>query len=111
MSRRKQRSRAAVQLPKGVHKVTARGHEYYYYQAGRGTSVQGPRIKIQHEPDTPEFWSALREAQGKSNVPTVNTVNLTVDEYLSAVAPTISISTYDHYQRSLGIAKREWGNL
>jgi integrase len=107
----RKRPRAAVDLPKGVHKVTSRGREYYYFQAGRGTSAEGPRIKIDHEPQTPEFWAALREAQGKSSVPTVNTVNVVIDEYLAAVAPTLSDSTYDHYQRALGIAKRAWGHL
>jgi integrase len=103
--------RAAVKLPKGVHKVRARGNEYYYYQAGRGTSAEGPRIKIPYDPEAPEFWAALREAQGKSSVPTVNTVNLVIDEYIAAASPTLSASAFDHYQRALGIAKRAWGDL
>jgi hypothetical protein len=118
MPSRKQ-PRAAVKLPKGVHKVLSRGNEYYYYQAGRGTSAQGPRIPLPDDPHSSEFWAALREAQGKTAVATVNTVNLVIDEYLALAAKrvaatgeaTLSPSTFDHYKRSLGIAKRAWGDL
>jgi integrase len=109
--RRKNHPRAAVKLPKGVHKITSRGHEYHYFQAGRGTLAQGPRIKIPYDPQAPEFWTALREAQGKSEVPIVNTVGLVIDEYLAAAAPTLSFSALDHYRRALGIARRAWGEL
>jgi hypothetical protein len=109
--RRKNRLRAAVKLPKGVHKITARGHEYYYFQAGRGTLAQGPRIKIPYDPQAPEFWTALREAQGKSEVPIINTVGLVIDEYLAAAAPTLSASALDHYRRALANAERAWGEL
>ena len=40
---RKQRQRAAVELPKGIHRVVSRGREFFYFQAGRGTSAEGPR--------------------------------------------------------------------
>jgi hypothetical protein len=105
------RPRAVVDLPRGVHKVTSRSREYYYFKAGRGTSAEGPRIKIPYDPQTPEFWTALRGAQGKSSVPTVNTVNLVIDEYLAAASPTLSASALDHYRRALGIARRAWGTL
>ncbi len=42
----RQRNRSAVNLPKGVHRVVARGREYFYYQAGRGTEHAGPRIAL-----------------------------------------------------------------
>jgi hypothetical protein len=100
-----------VALPKGVHKVTARGHEYYYFQAGRGTTAPGPRIKIKHDPQTPEFWSALLEAQGKSSVPQTNTVSLAIDQYLAVTAKTITPITLYHYGRSLSFAKKAWGDL
>lgn len=109
--RRKRQPRASIKLPKGVHKITSRAHEYYYFQAGRGTSAQGPRIKIPYDPQAPEFWTALRDAQGKSHVPIVNTVNIAIDEYLAAASPTLSASALDHYQRALGIARRAWGEL
>jgi hypothetical protein len=105
------RPRAAVALPKGVHKVTSRCKEYYYFQAGRGTSAEGPRVKIDHDPRTPEFWAALREAQGISSVATINAVEFAADEYLAAAEPTLSASAFDHYRRALGIAKKAWGPL
>lgn len=117
---RKKRARGTFDFPKGVHAVPARGKIYYFYQAGRGTKAAGPRIPLPRDPQTPEFWVALREAQGKSSVPIVNTVNLVIDEFLAAAAKrvtakpsatTLSHSTYDHYQRSLGIARRAWGSL
>jgi integrase len=108
---RKNRPKGTLEFPKGVHPVLARGKMYYFYQAGRGTSAQGPRIPLPRDPQTPEFWTTLREAQGKSSVPTVNTVNFAVDEYLAAASPTLSASAFDHYRRALGIAKRAWGNL
>jgi integrase len=107
----RKRPRAAVKLPTGVHKTTARGHEYYCFQAGRGTAAAGPRITLPRDPESPEFWAVLREAQGKSSVPTVNTVNFVIDEYLAAASPTLSASAFDHYRRALGIAKRAWGGL
>jgi len=94
MPSRKKRPRAAVKLPKGVHKTMSRGHEYYAYQAGRGTASAGPRINLPRDPESPEFWTALREAQGKSAVAIVNTVSIVADEYLSAVAPTLSNSSF-----------------
>jgi hypothetical protein len=78
-----------VALPKGVHKVTSRGHEYYYFQAGRGTSAPGPRIKIEHDPQTPEFWAAVMAAQGKSKLP--------IDEM--RIQPT----SMRRYQRTQGL--------
>src|SRR6202790_4493196 len=102
----KKRQRAAVDLPKGVHKVTSRGHEYYYFQAGRGTTAPGPRIKINYDPQTPEFWAALQAAKGKSSLPKINTVSLVIDQYLAIATKTISAITLYHYRRSLDIAKR-----
>lgn len=107
----KRRQRAAVGLPKGVHKVTSRGHEYYYFQAGRGTTAPGPRLRIDHDPQTPEFWAALHEAQGKSKLPSVNTVSFVIDQYLAVTAATVEKITIYHYRRSLEIAKRAWGDL
>jgi integrase len=100
-----------VVLPKGVHRVISRGREYYYFQLGRGTTAPGPRVKICYDPQTPEFWAAVREAQGKNSVTIINTVSVTIDQYLAATAPTIEASTLYHYRRSLDIAKKAWADL
>jgi integrase len=107
----RKKTRAAVKLPKGVHKTTARCHDYYCYQAGRGTASAGPRITLPRDPESPEFWAALREAQGKSSVPIVNTVNLVVDDFLATIKPTLSKSAFSSYTRALNIPKTAWGEL
>jgi integrase len=99
-----------VDLPKGVHKITAGGREYYYFQAGRGTKAPGPRIKIDYDPHTPEFWAAIREAQGKSSVERTTTVSFVIDQYLAVASESIEPATLYHYKRSLQIAKEAWGH-
>lgn len=98
-------------LPKGVHKVTSRGHEYFYFQAGRGTTAPGPRIKLGHEPQTPEFWQALRQAQGVSQVDATRTVTAAIDGYLASAAKSVSEDTLYNYRRSLELAREAWGPL
>jgi hypothetical protein len=49
-------------LPPGIHRVTSKGREYVYYQPGRGTRAEGPRIRLPPI-GVPEFWLELREAQ------------------------------------------------
>lgn len=98
-------------LPKGVHKVTSRGHEYYYFQAGRGTTAPGPRTRISHEPQSPEFWRALRQAQGLNQVEASNTVGAAIDGYLASAANSVGEETLYNYRRSLEIAREAWGPL
>jgi integrase len=98
-----------VSLPKGVHKVVSRGREYFYFHAGRGTVAEGPRIRLPDDPQTPEFWQKLREAQGNSNIDPVFTVAGAADGYLSDA--NVSADTLYHYTRSLQIAKDAWGTL
>jgi len=107
----KRKPRAAVSLPKGVHRIVSRGREFFYFQAGRGTAVQGPRIRLPDDPQAPEFWRKLREAQGKSNVESPHLVAPAIDSYLDAARSNISDDTHYHYKRSLQIAKDAWGTL
>jgi hypothetical protein len=98
-----------VSLPKGVHKITARAREFYYFQAGRGTKLAGPRIRLPDDPRSPEFWAALRKAQGLKDVSNLHLVAGAIDGYLASV--TVAPDTLDHYRRSLQIAKDAWGPL
>ena len=59
------RVRAAVALPKGVHRVVSRGREYFYWQPGRNTASPGERVKLPSDPQSPEFWAALDPATQK----------------------------------------------
>jgi hypothetical protein len=52
-----------ITLPKGVHRTVARGREYFTFQAGRGTKRAGPRVKLPSDPQSPEFWAAVHDAQ------------------------------------------------
>jgi hypothetical protein len=65
-----QRRGTAVSLPRGVHAVVARGRQYFYFQAGRGTPNVGERIKLPSDPQSPEFWQAIRQAQGRAGAVT-----------------------------------------
>src|SRR5262245_5007061 len=79
---KRRRARSAIELPKGVHRVIARGREYFYFQLGRGTKFAGERVKLPSDPHAPEFWVALRQAQGIStaSVPT-DTVAALIDAF------------------------------
>jgi integrase len=101
----------AVELPRHVFPITSRCKTYYYFQEGRGTSSEGPRISLGKDPQSPEFWTAYRKALGANPMPAIDTVNSVVDEYLDAVAPTLARSTLVHYRAALGIARRAWGTL
>ena len=108
----KQRQRAAVALPKGVHRVTSRGREFFYFQAGRGTSAPGPRVRLPNDPHAPEFWRALRDSPGIiRHVEPTNTVSAAIHGYLASAATTVGEDTLYNYRGSLSIARQAWGEL
>jgi hypothetical protein len=110
MSRR--RSRGAVVLPKGVHRVVSRGRDYFYFQPGRGTSHTGPRVRLPSNPHSPEFWEAIRQAQGLPAIPATNTIGGLIDAYLKSPAVTrLAETTQYQYRRHLEIARKAWGAL
>lgn len=111
MPRKQPSRRGAVDLPKGVHRVVSRCKEFFYFQAGRGTKVPGPRIRLPDDPHTPEFWIALRKAQGVSQVEVADTVDAAIDGYLVEVAASVEASTLGNYRRFLKIARDAWGKL
>ncbi len=112
MKRRK--TRGAVELPKGVHRVPARGREFFYYQAGRGTKHAGPRVRLPNDPHSPEFWQALRQAQGIVGPVPTDTINALIDAYEAAwpkLPKKLSEGTQDQYRRALKRARKMWGAL
>ncbi len=104
----------AVSLPSGVHRVVSRAREYYYYQSGRGTNHAGPRIPLPKDPHSPEFWQAVRQAQGLVGPVATDTINALADAY-EAAWPTLprklSDSTKEQYRRSLKVVRKAWGDL
>lgn len=114
MSRKSRRG--AVNLPKHVHPVPARGKLYYYYQEHRNTPRQGPRISLPKDPHSPEFWHAVRQAQGLSPEAPVNTIGAAIDVFLAhcekrVVADDLSEGTLDQYRRAMKLARGAWGDL
>lgn len=110
----RRRKEPAVALPKNVHKVTARAREYFYYQAGRGTDHAGPRIALPKDPHSPEFWQAVRQAQGLVGPVPTDTINALADAYETAwptLPRKLSDATKEHYRRALKVVRAAWGDL
>jgi len=103
-----------VSLPRHVHRVVARGREYFYYQEGRGTGHQGDRISLPNDPSSPEFWIAVRQAQGLTGIAPATTVGAIIDLYMAAwprLPRKLAKSTEAHYARHLKIVREAWGEL
>ncbi|MEM9763893.1 MAG: integrase, partial [Pseudomonadota bacterium] len=103
-----------IRLPRHVHRVRSRGREYFYYQEGRGTAQEGERIRLPDDPQTPEFWNAVRQAQGAFGPTPTDTVDAMLDAF-EAAWPTLprklSRGTQDQYRRYLKVARKAWGDL
>lgn len=112
---RKKKPKHKFNLPRGVHPVIGRGKVYFYYQTRRNTPQAGPRIKLPDDPHSPEFWTALRQAQGITGQVETDTVNALIDAFIAAF-PTplkhkLSASTQAQYKRWLKLAGNAWGEL
>ncbi|MGR3804828.1 tyrosine-type recombinase/integrase [Marinibacterium profundimaris] len=103
-----------VSLPRHVHRVISRGREYYYYQEGRGTAHAGERVRLPDDPQTPEFWNAVRQAQGISGPTPTDTIGALIDAFevsWKTRQRKISTGTQDQYRRNLKPARKAWGDL
>ncbi|MBY8974632.1 integrase [Rhodobacteraceae bacterium NNCM2] len=103
-----------VSLPRHVHRVTSRGREYFYYQEGRGTPHAGERIRLPNDPQTPEFWHAVRQAQGAVGPTPTDTIGALIDAYECAwptMQRKLSKGTQDQYRRNLKPVREAWGDL
>jgi integrase len=106
--------RKSVDLPAHVHWVISRAREYFYYQERRGTPRQGPRIPLPRDPHSPEFWMALRQAQGIVGPVATDTVNALIDAYITAwptLPKKLTESSQYQYKKSLKVARKAWGDL
>lgn len=103
-----------VSLPRHVHRVVSRGREYFYYQEGRGTADAGERIRLPDNPQTPEFWHAVRQAQGTFGPTRTDTIGALIDAY-EVAWPTlqrkITMNTQAQYRRHLKPIREAWGHL
>jgi len=110
----RRRHRAAVNLPKNVHRVIARGREYFYFQTGRGTDHAGARVTLPSDPHSPEFWNAIRQAQGIVGPVPTDTINALADAYEAGwpmLRRKLSEATKEQYRRSLRVVRAAWGDL
>ena len=100
-------------LPRGVHRVVARGREYFYFQPGRGTQVEGPRTPLPKDSHSPEFWIELRKAQGEPAGPSITTINAVCDLYIASphFLTAIVTGTQRQYRMSMVHVRKAWGNL
>src|SRR4051812_8014786 len=106
--RPKTKPNSAIELPRGVHRVVARGREYFTYQSGRGTKHAGPRIKLPSDPHSPEFWTALRQAQGIVGPVATDTVGAMIDGFVADwpnLPRSLAATTQDNYRRGLARAR------
>ena len=103
-----------VSFPRHVHPVTSRGRTYYYYQEGRNTRHEGPRIPLPNDPQSPEFWIAVRQAQGTVGPTPTDTVNALLDAFevsWQTRQRKITKGTQEHYKRYLKPVRNAWGEL
>lgn len=101
-------------LPKNVHRVVARGREYFYFQERRGTAQAGPRNPLPKDPHAPEFWAAIRRLQGATvTAPVIETVNIVCDLYTAwmAASTTLSAGTKLQYLHAMKTVRTAWGDL
>src|SRR6188472_1740240 len=112
MSKRGHKS--IVQMPRGVHHVVSRGRDFYYFQSGRGTTHASERTRLPDDPHSPEFWQAIRQAQGLMGPVPTGTINALCDAYVISwpkLHRKLSESTQEHYTRSLRTVRKAWGDL
>lgn len=104
--------RGGIVFPNGVHRVKARGKDYFYFQAGRGTPTPGPRVKLPSDPHSPAFWAELNRAQGGEIGEPIGTINSVCDLY-EASPQFLDLATESQRQYRSGIkyARKAWGPL
>lgn len=93
-----------IQLPKDVHAVKSRSKTYYYYQPHRNTPLAGARMRIPHDPQTPDFWSFIAQLQNAKNEPqeSETSIRALIRDYQQSQAyKGLAASTQRDYDRYL----------
>jgi integrase len=84
----------------------------FIWQSGRGTPIAGPRIALPNDPSLPEFWEAIKKAQGTTGTAEAETVNDVIDRYLGSVQfNEKSEGTRRQYEFRLRTVRKAWGPL
>jgi hypothetical protein len=66
------------------------------------------------DPQSPEFWQAVRQAQGIAGPVPTDTINALCDAYETSwptLRRKLSDGTKEQYKRSLGVVRDAWGDL
>jgi len=93
---------------KGLHRVTAKGHVYYYTHRGRG----GLRIKTSAAIGTAEFMAAYNEAVKKlKSKPSGNVLELVRAFTQSTEFTGLAPRTQTDYQKHLKAIETKWDKL
>ncbi|MEI9425549.1 integrase [Mesorhizobium sp. Cs1299R1N1] len=74
----------------------------------------GERIKLPNDPHSPEFWVAVRQAQGIVGPVATDTISALIDAYEAAwpgLPRKLADSTKEKYRQSLRVVREAWGNL
>lgn len=102
-----------IDLPKHVHCDVKRGTLYLTFQKHRNTERAGPRIKIPHSPDTPEFWETYyRLLEMPANQADEHSVQALVAKYrASAEWRALKPVTRRDYDRYLSVFEDRLGEF
>ena len=107
------RKRPMVELPPHVHRVVAKGRDYFYFQRNRGAALEGPRIALPRDLHSIEFWQAYRAAGGQIEEAPGRTFKDLITAY--RVSPEFrarALATqrdYERYLKIIVVALREVG--
>ena len=109
--------KASVMLPKGVNRIKRRsGRIAYYWHPGRGTADED-RLREQwrrlpDDPDSPEFWQAIRDADEAPPVKPVGGIERMVNEYQRSPRYLgLADATRRDYDRYLADLTTTWGDM
>lgn len=113
-------NRAKFGLPPGVRCVRVKGREYFYYQPGRGTWQEGPRVALPGCPFAPNglpdeaWWQAYRKLAGPDAAAEVKTGTfgaMIKDFKASPEFKALSPRTREVWSYYLGRIDTAWGEL
>lgn len=102
-------------LPSHIHAEHKGGKLYLTFQYRRGTVFAGPRIKINHPPDTPQFWRTydklIKEAKkpARAKIPPNSVQALCRAYYKSLEFRGLAKSTQRDYARYIDLLEDRLG--
>jgi integrase len=75
-------------------------------------SAAAPRLALPGDPHSPEFWEAIRKAQGAERTCAPTTVNVVLDAYFASTQfGDLSEGTRDQYVSRAKVVRTVWGEL